>query len=209
MDLSSLFRGSACPSERFLASSHGSTIVVRDAGALEVVASHKCQGASHLSHLAFSPDGLSVAACDESKGIVWVFAVEGSEIARIQAGVEGCKGVRWISDDAIAVWSDHGLRLTLYSLLDARSTAIHYPKLGPQAGWQLRPQDARFFALLERDSGKDAIGLYDVQTFALARVLPSFDAYAELDSASLSRLLTPPTLPGRRAVASSLSGSHQ
>ena len=113
MDFSALFRHTTqtvVSVDGLVLSAHGATVVLRRAGGLEVITSHVCTGT--VGHLAFSPDGRHFVACDEAAGRTWIFAVKpAGEIGRIEAGVEGCRGVRWLGDEALAVWSEHGVRV--------------------------------------------------------------------------------------------------
>ena len=114
MDLSALYRhttATVVSPDGFVLSARGGTVVLRRGRSLEVITSHVCAGATSIAHLAFSPDGRHFVACDEAGGRTWVFSVKpAGETARIDAGVEGCRGVRWLSDEAVAVWSEHGVR---------------------------------------------------------------------------------------------------
>jgi WD40 repeat protein len=192
MDFTPLFRHSHSaasifsPDSRHVLSVHRDRLVVRSAESLAVARSWRCQPgravtsfkagqeAKFFSAVAFSPNSQLIAAAAPSLSAVFLFSLDSDdELGRITIGAEGvaANGVKWLTDYTIGVWSEHGLRLSVWNLAKPKQTIyIQFPKCPSERGWGLRPTDKRYLALLERHKGRDCLGVYDTVDWSLAKV---------------------------------------
>ncbi|CAE6521334.1 unnamed protein product [Rhizoctonia solani] len=82
--------------------------------------------------------------------------------ARVEAGAEGLARAEWAPDGrSIICFSEWGLRVTVWSLLDGTATYIQFPK-HTDRGYTFR-KDGRYFVLAERHKSRDTIGVYDAR----------------------------------------------
>ncbi|KAF8605108.1 YVTN repeat-like/Quino protein amine dehydrogenase [Ceratobasidium sp. AG-I] len=116
-----------------------------------------------ITHVGWSCDSEYVLACCAKRGVVNVYKmVDEQWNARIEAGAEGLARAEWAPDGrSIVCFSEWGLRVTIWSLLDGTATYIQFPK-HTDRGYTFR-KDGRYFVLAERHKSRDTIGVYDAR----------------------------------------------
>jgi hypothetical protein len=99
--------------------------------------------------------------------------------AKIDEGIVGLAACRFTPDSRhVMSWSDHQLRLTVWSLLEdtdpedgrSRSYFVRFPKYSSSERGHSFRRDGRYLAYLERSSGKDQIGIIDCKSWSLIKV---------------------------------------
>ncbi|KAF9022969.1 YVTN repeat-like/Quino protein amine dehydrogenase [Hymenopellis radicata] len=128
---------------------------------------------TRISHASWSSDSEYFLAACAPKGAVHVYKLQDERwYARIDAGAEGLVKAEWSPDGRyILCFSEWGLRVTIWSLIDGRATYIQFP-LHPDKGYTFRA-DGRYFLLAERHKSKDTLGIYDAhESYQLARHFP-------------------------------------
>lgn len=118
---------------------------------------------TRLSCVSFSPNSEHVVALSRhpETSIIYVHSMNSNELtACIEVGAEGVasgeKALKWgPGSDCIMVWSDWGLRITIWPLtsVQAQPLQLHHPKHGPLLGSTFS-NTSRYFALLCRQPGK-------------------------------------------------------
>ncbi|CEL57758.1 WD repeat-containing protein WRAP73 OS=Mus musculus GN=Wrap73 PE=2 SV=2 [Rhizoctonia solani AG-1 IB] len=116
-----------------------------------------------ITHIGWSSDSEYVLACCSKRGVVNVYSmVDPQWNARVEAGAEGLARAEWAPDGrSIICFSEWGLRVTVWSLLDGTATYIQFPK-HMDRGYTFR-KDGRYFILAERHKSRDTIGVYDAR----------------------------------------------
>ncbi|CAE6425362.1 unnamed protein product [Rhizoctonia solani] len=116
-----------------------------------------------ITHIGWSCDSEYVLACCSKRGVVNVYSmVDPQWNARVEAGAEGLARAEWAPDGrSVICFSEWGLRVTVWSLLDGTATYIQFPK-HMDRGYTFR-KDGRYFILAERHKSRDTIGVYDAR----------------------------------------------
>ncbi|EGG12357.1 uncharacterized protein MELLADRAFT_89113 [Melampsora larici-populina 98AG31] len=118
---------------------------------------------TRLTCVSFSPNSEHVLALSRhpETSVIYVHSMKSNELtACIEVGAEGVasgeRAVKWgPSSDCIMVWSDWGLRITIWPLTSAQPQPLqlHHPKHGPLLGSTFS-NTSRYFALICRQPGK-------------------------------------------------------
>lgn len=118
------------PSNRFLVSCVGSRATVLDAVSLETLNVFSC--VDKIEKMEISPDSCYILCALCSRGIVQCFSMaDPSWRCRINESVAGIVSVKWCPDSRhIAVESDFGIQMAIWSLVDNTSSIISSPKPG-------------------------------------------------------------------------------
>ncbi|KAL5641245.1 hypothetical protein ACGC1H_001658 [Rhizoctonia solani] len=139
----------------------GSSRVLRSSSTSQNESDHTPDG--WITHIGWSCDSEYVLACCSKRGVVNVYSmVDPQWTARVEAGAEGLARAEWAPDGrSIICFSEWGLRVTVWSLLDGTATYIQFPK-HTDRGYTFR-KDGRYFVLAERHKSRDTIGVYDAR----------------------------------------------
>lgn len=126
----SLGNVSYSPSCRFLVSCEGSRAHVFDATSLEAISVFSC--VDKIEKVEVSPDSCYILCALLSRGIVQCFSIaDPTWRCRINESVAGMVSAKWCPDSRhIAVESDFGIQLAIWSLVDNTSSIISSPKPG-------------------------------------------------------------------------------
>ncbi|KAL7748739.1 GTP-binding protein Rho1 [Sorochytrium milnesiophthora] len=109
-----------------------------------------------------TPTPGSAAATDSPPG--W----DNACVAKIDEGVAGCVRADWAPcGTRVLTWTDFGLRLTVWSLVDGSAVVVQSPKF-PDRGLAYR-RDDRYVAVAERHDVKDYVSVYDTETWTLVQ----------------------------------------
>lgn len=141
--------------------------------AIKTVIAYATDSTDEIARITAGPEGC--------RGATW--------LDEVSIAVWSEHGVRWTSiRTQVEKLTLAQLRVTIWSLATGLSKVIQWPLLSPDrgaldspalhclastvkcTGWALRPSDSRYFALVERHDGRDAIGIYDgAQQWSLVR----------------------------------------
>lgn len=106
-------------------------------------------------------NGLSILCCSTTKedAEIKLFSHDTPEpLAHINPGIEGFTNAAFLNNTSIAVWSDVGLRVTIWTIKDKTcKPLVNVP--WPKKAWAIHQQ--RYFALLRRVEGQDVVSIYD------------------------------------------------
>ncbi|RHZ15037.1 hypothetical protein DYB37_013551 [Aphanomyces astaci] len=173
---------------RYLAVAKDTRLCVRDVTMnLSIVQLFTCvdlisaiQWAPHIETDSNSGDSMRLIFCAMYKrAIVQVFSIlDPSWTCKIAEGICGLISAKWTPDTRhIITVSDFRIHATVWSLVDTSKYVIRHPKLGAE-GFAFSP-DGTYLAVAERSECKvrrvsslcifDAIGIYNVETWELAR----------------------------------------
>ncbi|RHY45116.1 hypothetical protein DYB30_012558 [Aphanomyces astaci] len=173
---------------RYLAVAKDTRLCVRDVTMnLSIVQLFTCvdlisaiQWAPHIETDSNSGDSMRLIFCAMYKrAIVQVFSIlDPSWTCKIAEGICGLISAKWTPDTRhIITVSDFRIHATVWSLVDTSKYVIRHPKLGAE-GFAFSP-DGTYLAVAERSECKvrrvsslcifDAIGVYNVETWELAR----------------------------------------
>jgi WD40 repeat protein len=98
-----------------------------------------------------------VAVASYKLSTVQVFHTSTEWTARIDEGLAGLVRIQFspLPSCRLLTYSDYSLRITAWDLSDGTAIHVQYPKC---LDWR---SDGKYFALLERRDGKDAISVFD------------------------------------------------
>jgi WD40 repeat protein len=115
---------------RFLVSCVGSRCSALDAASLETLQVFSC--VDKIEKVEISPDSCYILCALSSRGIVQVFSMaDAAWRCRINESVAGIASAKWSPDSRhIAVESDFGIQMAIWSLVDNTSNIITSPKPG-------------------------------------------------------------------------------
>ena len=106
-------------------------------------------------------NGLSILCCSITKedAEIKLFSHDTPEpLAHINPGIEGFTHAAFLNNTGIAIWSDVGLRVTIWTIKDKTcKPLVNVP--WPKKGWAIHQQ--RYLALLRRVDGQDVVSIYD------------------------------------------------
>lgn len=150
---------SISPSGRLVAVAAQHRLLVRDVETQQVVQAFSHDG--EVGHAEWSCDSLYVLAVLRGRGLCHVWAVNDAEwYCKVDEGPLGLAHARWAPDGRHVLTSScHGVRLTVWSLLDRSVCYVRAPKL-PVAGVAFSA-DGRWLAVAERREGADWLGVYE------------------------------------------------
>ena len=201
------------PSGAYIAIVVGCRLTVRDASTLQLLQLYPL--IDKADKVEFSPDSSVIYCAFLSRAAVQCFSIADAEWkCRINEGVAGLVNVHWMPDSrGIVTFSDFGVQLSLWSLIDSTSHVVQHPKQPlPSAGGSAQQQliafsdDSRYMAIVHRVELHDFIGyeakrdLYFSSTFSCLCRSFFFSSLC-----SLSTLTTESTQ--RRHSANSLNSS--
>eukprot|EP00825_Cyclidium_porcatum_P005999 TRINITY_DN12947_c0_g1_i4.p1 TRINITY_DN12947_c0_g1~~TRINITY_DN12947_c0_g1_i4.p1 ORF type:complete len:438 (+),score=78.06 TRINITY_DN12947_c0_g1_i4:103-1416(+) len=120
-----------------------------------------------ITCMEFSPDSTLILVVLSKKGVLQIKSTIGQKWdAKIEDQASGIIGAKWCPDSRqVIVFSDFGLKATIYSLADKSQQYIKCPKYADK-GIQFS-QDGKFMALVERQETKDYIGIYYTKDWKL------------------------------------------
>ncbi|ETV94671.1 hypothetical protein H310_11657 [Aphanomyces invadans] len=160
---------------RYLAVAKDTRLCVRDVTMnLSIVQLYTCvdmisaiQWAPHDEH---DTESMRLIFCAMFKrAIVQVFSIlDPTWHCKIAEGICGLVAAKWTPDTRhIITVSDFRIHATVWSLVDTTKYVIRHPKLGAE-GMTFSP-DGTYLAVAERSECKDAIGIYNVESWELVR----------------------------------------
>jgi len=156
------------PNGQLIASIDKYNVCVRDAESLDVVARFVCLDA--ITQLLWSPDSEYILCAQNRRKIVQVWSITDPEwTCKIDETIAGLTAAMWSPDSRhILTVTDFQLRISIWSLINRAVYYIKYPKFSNK-GIVFSP-DGKFLAVLERDQGKDFVGLYHLETWQQVNV---------------------------------------
>lgn len=121
------------PDGRFVAVATDFRLAIRDVDSLQIVQLYT--NVDEIARIEWSCDSLFVLCAVPRRGVCQVWSVDNTEWhCKIDEGPLGLVHARWAPDGRHIVSStDHGMRLTVWSLLDRSVCYIRFPKY-PVAG---------------------------------------------------------------------------
>ncbi|KAI9137159.1 quinon protein alcohol dehydrogenase-like superfamily [Paraphysoderma sedebokerense] len=174
MDFTELYKQSLClclfsPDNNYLATTVQHRLVIRDAESLQIT--HLYSSLHPISDIAWSPDAKYILAASYPLGQIQVWSLDADEkewTAKIDQGTGGCVKCIWSPTGRdILSFSEFGLRVTIWSLVDRSVRYIQYPK-HTDKGYAFR-KDGKYFAIAERRDANDYIGIYDCEDWSLIK----------------------------------------
>jgi WD40 repeat protein len=186
MDFSDIFKqtgnhGYFSPQGNYVATVVGHKLVIRDTETLQIV--NIMVAMDQISYIEFSPDQEYILCVSYELGLIQIWEVveplpkskstgafQPKLIAKINEGISGCTKVIWdpYSSRMILSWSEFGLRISIWNLIDGNLTYIQQPKQGDQS--TCFRMDYRYFAILDRIDCKDYVCIYDCMNWELVKV---------------------------------------
>lgn len=141
-------------------------LIIRSAETMSVLQIHKCKAEINL--IEWSCDSMYILCAMFNRGLVQVWSIEQTDwTCSIDEGAAGLTHARWSPDGRHVLTSaDFQLRITVWSLVSHHVNFLKFPKYS-KAGCAFS-HDGKYMAVLERNDGKDYVGVFACKTWEMA-----------------------------------------
>jgi len=164
------------PSGEWLAVAKGSNLSVRETSTGRQIATFP--GLEPISSLEWSPDSGFLLCAFLKRATLQVFSISDSQFCGKITSARPLGSARWSPDSKSLIGiQEFQLQLIIWSLTTCAIVAIRSPKHG-EAGLDFS-RDGRFMALIEKNEGKDQVGVYFTGDWTQVRLFPTETSSAE------------------------------